>query len=230
MQARRPERLIGVNVADAAHDRLVEQHPLDRRRLLAQRRTKRTLVKSIIERVTLRTPLSSRWITAATLGIIGSACISVSQVEAGAEQSNERLIGIGLGLVAGLTYALYSWAAHRLITQGVGRAAAMGSVFGLGGLALMPVLVATGAPLLHSPESFAVGAYMALVPMFLGYLLFGYGLTRVAPSTATTLTLAEPAVAALLAVFIVGERLPALGWVGIAVLSASLVVLTLKRR
>lgn len=53
---------------------------------------------------------------------------------------------------------------------------------------------------------------MALVPMLLGYLLFGYGLTRVTPSAATTLTLAEPAIAALLAVVLVGERLPAIGW------------------
>lgn len=68
---------------------------------------------------------------------------------------------------------------------------------------------------------------MALIPMFLGYLLFGYGLARVAPSAATTLTLAEPAVAALLAVVIVDERLPAIGWAGLAGICASLLVLSL---
>ena len=57
--------------------------------------------------------------------------------------------------------------------------------------------------------------------------LFGYGLTRVAPSAATTLTLAEPAIAALLAVVIVGERLPAIGWAGLAGIGASLLVLSL---
>lgn len=61
----------------------------------------------------------------------------------------------------------------------------------------------------------------------LGYLLFGYGLTRVTPSAATTLTLAEPAIAALLAVVIVGERLPAIGWAGLAGICASLLVLSL---
>ena len=72
-----------------------------------------------------------------------------------------------------------------------------------------------------------VGIYMALVPMLLGYLLFGYGLTRVTPSAATTLTLAEPAIAALLAVVLVGERLPAIGWAGLAGTCASLLVLSL---
>jgi len=85
--------------------------------------------------------------------------------------------------------------------------------------------VVTGAPLLATPQAFAVGAYMALVPMFLGYLLFGYGLTKVSVSTATTVTLTEPAIATLLAVLIVGERLGTLGWNGLAVIAVVLVIL-----
>src|SRR5699024_12612392 len=131
----------------------------------------------------------------------------------------------GAGLVAAATYARYAWAAHRLMGRGFGRAAAMCSVFGLGGLALMPVLAVTGSPLLASPSAFAVGTYMGLVPMFLGYVLFGFGLTRVTVSTATTLTLAEPAVAAVLAVVVGGERLPFTGWLGLAGLGVSLLIL-----
>ena len=56
----------------------------------------------------------------------------------------------------------------------------------LGGLLLMPVLAVTGAPLLASWPNAAVGLYMALVPMFAGYVLFGRGLARILPSTATT--------------------------------------------
>lgn len=187
------------------------------------------IFSGIIERITERTPLSPRWMTAAALGIAGSALLCLAAADDGpATDLRTRLAGIGLGLVAGLTYALYSWAAHSLIVRGVGRAAAMGAVFGAGGLGLMPVLLATGAPLIASASNFAVGTYMALIPMFLGYLLFGYGLTRVAPSTATTLTLAEPAVAALLAVVIVGERLPLSGWIGIAILGAALAALTVR--
>jgi DME family drug/metabolite transporter len=69
-------------------------------------------------------------------------------------------------------------------------------------------------------------AYLAVVPMFLGYLLFGRGLAAVPASTATALSLLEPAVAAVLAVVVLSERLPVLGWVGMAVLLASLVLLT----
>jgi drug/metabolite transporter, DME family len=66
--------------------------------------------------------------------------------------------GVGLGLAAGTTYAIYSWAAHRLIWRGVTTRAAMGSVFGLGGLLLLPVLLATGAPPVASWASAAVAA------------------------------------------------------------------------
>ncbi|BBE23942.1 hypothetical protein MN0502_28250 [Arthrobacter sp. MN05-02] len=89
----------------------------------------------------------------------------------------------------------------------------------------MPVLLITGAPLVATRETFLVAAYMALVPMFLGYLLFGFGLARVSASTATTVTLTEPAVAAILAVVVVGERLSAPGWTGLGIIGAALLVL-----
>src|SRR5690625_7066439 len=88
----------------------------------------------------------------------------------------------------------------------------------------MPVLAVTGSPLLASPSAFAVGTYMGLVPMFLGYVLFGFGLTRVTVSTATTLTLAEPGVAAVLAVVVVGVRLPFTCWLGLACIVVCLLI------
>jgi DME family drug/metabolite transporter len=137
---------------------------------------------------------------------------------------------VALGLVAGTTYALYTWAAHRMIGRGVSARAAMGAIFGLGGLLLIPVLLATGAPLVASWPSAAVGAYMALVPMFTGYLLFGWALAHVPATTATTLTLLEPAVATVLAVTVVGEHLPAAGWAGLTLIAGCLVILTAPAR
>ncbi|MFB7576450.1 EamA family transporter [Streptomyces sp. NPDC056165] len=97
--------------------------------------------------------------------------------------------------------------------------------------ALSPAVgLATGAPLLSSWSDTAVGAYMALVPMFIGYILFGWGLAHVPASTATTLSLLEPVVAAVLAVLVVGERLPLLGWGGIALVVCCLAVLTTPTR
>ncbi|MEU9166727.1 DMT family transporter [Streptomyces sp. NPDC048420] len=189
------------------------------------------LASTVIERVLDGRRLTRRWLLAATLGLLGTALLCVAQAAHGTGDTGQAstagtLLGVALGLVAAATYALYSWAAHRLITRRIPSRAAMGAVFGLGGLLLVPVLLATGAPLVASWSNAAVGAYMALVPMFAGYVLFGWGLAHVPASTATTLSLLEPAVAAVLAVVIVGERLPAVGWTGLALIIACLVVLT----
>lgn len=182
------------------------------------------LASGVLERIIDKRSLSPWWMLAALLGIIGSTLLCVSKLQ-DSTAAPTTILGILLGLLAGITYATYSWAVHRLMDSEIGRAAAMGSVFGIGGALLMPVLVLTGAPLLSSPTAFTVATYMVLVPMFLGYLLFGFGLTRVSASTATTITLSEPAIATVLAVLVVGEELETLGWIGLGVIALVLAIL-----
>jgi drug/metabolite transporter, DME family len=188
------------------------------------------LASAVVERMADKRRFTGRWAAGAVPGVCGAVLLCLAEAGHGDPATDpgwSTSAGIGLGLIAGLTYALYSWAAHRLINTGLPSRAAMGTVFGLGGLLLMPVLVITGAPLVTSWQNLAVGAYMALVPMFAGYVLFGRGLARVRASTATAISLAETVVAAILAVVIVGERLPALAWAGAALVAGSLFILTL---
>lgn len=188
------------------------------------------LFAGVLEWVTTRRPPSRRWFLALVPGVIGAVLLGTSHGGgSGTVDVDNVLPGVLLGLSAGASYALYSWVSFQLMvtTSGrpVSRGAAMGSVFGLGGVLLLPVLAVTGAPILDSWQNIGVATYMALVPMFLGYVLFGYGLTRLNPSTATTVTLLEPAVAALLAVVVVGEQLSGSGWAGMACVALALVVL-----
>lgn len=185
------------------------------------------LAAGVLERLVDRRPLSPWWMLAAGLGVAGSALLCLSKMHGPGSAVVSTIAGTGLGLVAGMTYATYSWGIHRLMSRDVSRAASMGAVFGAGGLLLMPVLLLTGAPLVASTDAFLVAGYMALIPMFLGYLLFGFGLARVTASTATTATLTEPAVAAILAVVVVGERLEVLGWIGLGVIAVVLLILAL---
>ncbi|MGA9609212.1 MAG: EamA family transporter [Rouxiella badensis] len=183
------------------------------------------LLSALIEYCLEGQRLSLRWMAGASLGIVGMLLLCLAK-NTGHGATSEMLPGILTGLIAGLTYALYSWAARQLMQRGVPSKTAMGATFGVGGILLMPVLFATGAPLLASWNNAAVGAYMALVPMFIGYLCFGFGLARIPASMATTLTLLEPVVAAVLAVIIVGERLTPQGWLGIALVGICLVLIT----
>lgn len=185
------------------------------------------LAAAVLQRFIQRSSLTQWWMLAASLGIVGSVLLCLSKLIHDPANIAQTILGIALGLTAGVTYATYSWCAQQLMNQGVSRAASMGAVFGVGGILLMPVLFVTGEPLVASPQAFYVAAYMALIPMFLGYLLFGYGLARLGASTATTITLSEPAVAAVLAVLIVGERLSPLGWTGLGIIALALVILAI---
>jgi len=183
------------------------------------------LASGLLERLVDRRPLSRWWMLAAGLGVLGGALLCLSSLHGPTASAVDIGAGIALGLLAGATYAGYSWVVHRLIGSGISRAASMGAVFGAGGTLLLPVLIITGAPLIASTSNFLVAAYMAIIPMFLGYLLFGIGLARIPASTATTVTLSEPALAAVLAVLIVGERLTPTGWTGMGIIALVLVIL-----
>ncbi|MGF6256798.1 DMT family transporter [Ensifer sp. LBL] len=187
------------------------------------------LAASLIERFFDGQKLTTRWLLGAAAGLGGAVLLTFSESHGsgGAADPTAVLYGILLGLVSGLLYALYSWVARRLMQAGIPPRAAMGSIIGLGGTLLLPVLAFTGAPLLASTTNIAVGIYMALVPVLVAYVLFAYGLARVSATMATTLSLLEPVIAAVLAVAIVGERLPAEGWAGIGLIVGSLFILTL---
>lgn len=187
------------------------------------------LLSALIESLIDRARLSARWLLGAATGLIGMAllCLAKGGIPAGSGDAQGAIPGVLLGLLGGLTYALYSWTARSVMLRGVRSDIAMGATFGIGATLLLPVLIATGGPFLTSWGNAAVGIYMAAVPMFLGYLAFGYGLARVPASTATTLSLIEPVVAAVLAVLVVGERLTATGWLGVALIVSCLAVIAL---
>jgi DME family drug/metabolite transporter len=138
-------------------------------------------------------------------------------------------LGVLLGLVAGLSYALYTYSSTRVIASGHRGRAAMGATFGLGAIGLLPVLLLTGAPLLASPTNVSIAVYLALGPMFLAYLFFGSVLGALRSSTVTTITLLEPVVATILAVAIVGERLTPIGWGAIVLILLGVSVLATAR-
>lgn len=189
------------------------------------------LFAALLERVIDGRHLTRRWMLGASAGIVGVALLVVGgHGGAGAADADAVPLGVALGLVAGAAYALYTFASGRVIGLGVSSRSTMGAVFGLGAIPLAIVLLATGAPILESPQNVAIVGYLALGPMFLAYVLFGWGLRSIRSSTVTVVTLLEPVVATILAVLIVGERLDALGWVGLALILLGVTVVSTARR
>ncbi|MBU3008309.1 EamA family transporter [Cobetia amphilecti] len=210
------------------------------------------LAAAILERLFGHHRLTLSWYISLALGIAGVVMMAMGEtathggdiatvsavsvggdpmatgIESVPDADWQRLGGIVLGIIAGTTYAAYSLIARRMMDHGTHARAAMGSLFGVAGIALIAGLglsmLVADPRLFATPGNTSVALYMALVPMFLGYIAFGYGLKTVAASKATLLTLFEPLVAALLAVTIVGEHIAPLGWLGMALIAVCLLI------
>lgn len=181
---------------------------------------------AVLECLISKKSVSNKWVISFALGVVGIVLLSMGRIDDVQQQtqSTDHYVGMLLGLLAGLSYALYSWAAKCLIGSNIHSKSAMASMFGLASVILIPTLLFTGDNLFASTSNSLIALYMAVVPMFFGYVLFGYGLNYVEASQATLLTLLEPALATVMAVLIVGEKFSVIGWAGIALILLCLLV------
>jgi DME family drug/metabolite transporter len=164
-----------------------------------------------------------RWLAATALAIIGSTLLI-----AGGSNISVDPLGILLAMGAGLSYAIYALASKQLLYD-YGPDGVMAVVFGLGAIFLLPILFFADLSWLAEPGGMLVALHLCLITVGLAYALWARGLVRVTASTAVTLSLAEPLTAATLGVLVVGERLPPIALLGVALLVAGLALLTLGR-
>jgi drug/metabolite transporter, DME family len=183
------------------------------------------VLTGLISRLTGGGALTRRWMIA-TAGAVSGCVVLVT----GGSAAGVSLPGVGLALAAGLCYAVYAVTAARLISGGTGEQTVMGVLFGGGALLLAPVLAATSPSWLASARGVAVTAYLGLVTTVLAYLLYGRGLRTVPAPAAVTLGLAEPVVAAILGLLVLGERLTPAAAAGVVLVGLALGVLALPAR
>lgn len=76
--------------------------------------------------------LTRRWMTGAGIGRAGMLllCLAEGRGHVPAGTGSSVIRGVLLGFLAGLTYALCSWTARRLMQRGIAPRAAMGATFG----------------------------------------------------------------------------------------------------
>jgi DME family drug/metabolite transporter len=137
-------------------------------------------------------------------------------------------VGIALALGAGASYAVYVLAS-KLALDRQPPEAVVPVTFGLAALALVPVAAVAGVGEMATWRGVAVVAHLAIATVAVAYVLFGRGLAGVDVATTGTLTLAEPATAAVLGVAVVGERLQASSLAGVGLIGAGLLVLATAR-
>jgi drug/metabolite transporter, DME family len=164
--------------------------------------------------------LGPRWMLATAAAVAGCAVLVTAGKAAGADPA-----GITLALAAGLCYAIYAVTAARLISAGSPEAAVMGLLFGGAAVLLAPVLAVSSPGWVLSARGLAVVGYLGVITTAAAYLLYGRGLRMLSAPVAVTLGLAEPVVAAMLGLVVLGERLTAVGLLGLLLVGLGLATL-----
>ena len=161
------------------------------------------------------------WVVATLVCVAGLSLLTLD----GVNRSGAATGGLVLALLSGLGYALYTVASKRLMNAGHASHEVMAAAFGLGGLILIPVLLSQPLSWLWSWQGVALAVWLGLATTTVAYVLFGRGLAVLPAGPVTTLVLAEPLVATVLGVLVLGERLGPAGWAGCLLVLAGLVLL-----
>jgi DME family drug/metabolite transporter len=174
---------------------------------------------AILEWVLDRSRPSNIWWVSSGVALAGIVVMSTAEVELGEGRPGNIPLGVMVATVAGLSYGLFTYCFGRLIDRGHHPLGVVGAVFGAGSPVLLAVVVVGGVGLWSSAVNISLITYLVLGPMVVAYVAFSRALVILRSSTVATVALLEPVVAALLAVFVIGEKLGPL-----AVLGGALVV------
>ena len=137
-----------------------------------------------------------------------------------------HLGGFLLAIVAGASFGLLAVSSKRALTPGIDSTYTMYKVFSLAALLSIPVLIFNGFNWLATTGGAAMIIWLGLIPTALAYILYAKGLQGVKPGVASTLILAEPATATILAAVVLNESINFQGWAGIATVAIGLAFLS----
>ena len=160
------------------------------------------------------------WAAATSVALAGLALLLTGDVEGGVSAS-----GVLFALGAAASYATFIVTSSSLAAGGMSVAVVVCAVFTAAAVLLSPGLLVGSLSWATEAAGLAMIGYLAVVATVVAYRLFNAGLSRVEPGTAATLGLVEPLVAAVLAVVLLQEKLPARSWAGAAMVLVALAVM-----
>jgi drug/metabolite transporter, DME family len=151
------------------------------------------------------------WVAATAVAVAGLVLLVTGQQTAPVAPS---AVGVALALGAAASYATYIVAGNAAEARGLETQSFLAAAFSVSALVTLPWLLLGDLSWVASTGGALLVGYLVLVPTILAYSLFNRGLRGVRSSTAATLALVEPVVAAALAYLLLGERLGVVGLAG----------------
>ena len=159
---------------------------------------------------------SRAWVLATGIGVVGLVLLSSAGLSAGS------LEGVILSLTAGAAVAVYTVGAKVLLDRGVHPILLLASTCAFGGVLLLPIAAMQPLAWVLEPKGIALVLYLGVATLAMANTLQLRGIRALGPAPVTTLMLAEPVLATLLGVIVLGESLGGVGWLGFALVFGSL--------
>jgi DME family drug/metabolite transporter len=163
------------------------------------------------------------WAVSTLLAVTGMALLTLGDGQA------RDLVGIVAAMGAGASYAVFTVLGVRLARDGESATHVLAAAFSLAAIVTIPVFVTAGL-WWWNPQGIVLLVWLGLAATTVAYLLFGVGLRTLQPGHIATLNLAEPVVATLLGVVILGEVLGVRGWFGCGLIVIALAILGVSDR
>lgn len=182
------------------------------------------IFSGLIEWLFLKMKPSRSWVIATSLAVIGCSLLFLNK-----DSLTVNPIGVSLSLMAGLVFAVYTIVSKEILRK-VEAIPAVAMTFSLSALMLLPFLFIFDSSWVLEPSNSLTILYLGFMTTSVAYILYLTGLQKVLSSSAVTLSLGEPLTAAVLSVFIVGEVLSPVSWVGVLLLLGGIIVLTMSGR
>ena len=182
------------------------------------------IFSGLIEWLILKLRPSRAWVIATALSVIGCSLLFLNK-----DALTVNPLGVTLSLIAGFVFAIYTIVSKALLVK-VEAIPAVAMTFSISATILMPFLFIFDSSWVTEPSNIAIILYLGFMTTSVAYILYLTGLQKVPSSSAVTLSLGEPLTAAVLSVFVVGEVLSAVSWVGVLLLLGGIVVLTISGR
>ncbi len=167
------------------------------------------VLSGILEWLFLKTKPAKVWWYSTFLSILG--CIMLFSNK---ESAYVEATGILMALGAGLSFASYTLVSKDM-SEKYSSLSIAAVVFTLSAIFLSPFLFIFDMSWIVTFQGLCVSLQLGIMATGVAYYLFAKGLAYVSPSTAVTLSLAEPLTATLLGVFLLGEKLSVTSWFGI---------------
>ncbi|MBB3036417.1 DMT family transporter [Hoyosella altamirensis] len=168
----------------------------------------------------LRERITSRWMTATGIVLTGLVLLL-------APWSGDPVDwnGVLFALGAGLAYACYTVLARLLLLNGVPGETIVASLFVIAAVLLVLTQLGEDFSWVFTSDALVAALWLGVAATAIPYFLWIKGLASVTAASAATVTLAEPLVAALLAVTLLAEPLTVLGAAGVAAIIAGMVLI-----